>query len=44
MLNVYQFMRFCKDQGPGVKLLADFIEDVATFRVNMNKCITYILS
>jgi beta-adrenergic-receptor kinase len=25
-------MRFCKDQGPGAQILAEFIEDVATFR------------
>ena len=26
-------MRFCKDQGSGAKILAEFIDDVATFRV-----------
>ena len=25
-------MRFCKDQGPGAQILAEFIEEVATFR------------
>jgi hypothetical protein len=32
-LSLAQFMRYCKDQGSGAKVLAEFIDDVATFRV-----------
>ena len=34
-MDTFQFMKFCKDQGSGAKVLAEFIDDVATFRVRM---------
>ena len=36
LLSIFfvQFMKFCKDQGAGAKVLAEFIDDVATFRVS----------
>ena len=30
-------MKFCKDQGSGAKVLAEFIDDVATFRVRIKR-------
>eukprot|EP00596_Hydrurales_sp_CCMP1899_P010160 CAMPEP_0119055114 /NCGR_PEP_ID=MMETSP1177-20130426/75519_1 /TAXON_ID=2985 /ORGANISM="Ochromonas sp, Strain CCMP1899" /LENGTH=607 /DNA_ID=CAMNT_0007035569 /DNA_START=227 /DNA_END=2047 /DNA_ORIENTATION=+ len=43
-LGLYLFMRFCKEQGSGAKLLAGFIEDVATFRVGFSQSSTAVIS
>jgi len=32
-LGLYTFMRHCKEQGPCAKVMAEFIDDVATFRM-----------
>jgi hypothetical protein len=29
-------MQYCKDQGPQVKVMAEFVEEVAGFRVRLN--------
>jgi hypothetical protein len=31
-------MRFCKEQGPCARVMAEFIDDVATFRVGYHPC------